>query len=185
MKMKKLSVPRILHELHGEETNIAEIILIYGIAVIAPLVVFFALRPVFSDLAVWKQIILFVILADLAGGVIANLTYGTTAYYEKKQWRKVLFIILHIAHPAGIWLLTGAQFPFLVYSAGFTILFSFITAFLFWQPRQQFAGFAFAVIGIALGFIIFSVPPYFRIASILYMLKLLYSFSVDHYGCRQ
>ncbi len=183
--MKKLKVPKIFHELHGEETNIAELLLIYGIALAAPAILYYTTRTGLPELPRWRTFLLFIMVADLAGGIIANLTYGTTAFYEKKQWRKVVFILLHVAHPAIIWLLTKTQLPFLIYTAGITLFFSFVTAFAFRQPRQQFAGFIFLCSAVAFSFILFGTTPFFRVVSILYMLKLIYSFSVDHYGCRE
>jgi hypothetical protein len=183
--MKKLKVPNLFRIFHGQETNIAELLLIYGIAIAAPVIVYFTTRSVLPELPWWITLLLFVIVADLAGGIIANLTYGATAFYEKRQWRKAVFILLHAAHPAVIYLLTREQLPFLVYTAGITLLFSFITAFAFRQPRQQFFGFISVCIAVAFGFILFGTAPFYRVVSILYMLKLIYSFSVDHYGCRE
>jgi hypothetical protein len=182
--MKKIKVPKFLYVLHGKETNIAELILIYGIAVITPVITYFSTRTTLPELPWWKTLLLFIILADLAGGLVANITYAATAFYEKKQWRKVVFIFLHIIHPAAIWFLTREYFPFLVFCAVVAVLFSFLTAFAFRQPRQQFAGFIGISLAVAFGFIMFTVSPYYRVASIFYMIKLIYSFSVDHYGCR-
>ena len=183
--MKKLKVPKFLHELHGEQTNIAELLLIYGFAVIGPVILYFTTRTGLPELAWWRTLLLFVIAADLSGGIIANLTYGTTAFYEKRQWRKAVFILAHAAHPAVLFLLTREQLPFWVYTGGITLFFSFLTAFAFRQPRQQFFGFIAVCISVAFGFILFGTTPFYRTVSILYMLKLIYSFSVDHYGCRE
>lgn len=183
--MKKLKVPKLFRILHGKETNIAELLLIYGIAISTPVILYFTTRSGLPALSRWRTLLLFFIVADLAGGIIANLSYGTTAFYEKRQWRKAVFILFHAAHPAAIYLLTKEQLPFLIFTAGITILFSFITAFAFRQPRQQFFGFIAVCVSVAFGFILFGATPFFRVVSILYMLKLVYSFSVDHYGCRE
>ena len=183
--MKKLIVPKLFRILHGEQTNIAELLLIYGAAAVTPVIVYFTTRSGLPDVSRWRTLLLLGIVADLAGGTIANLTYGATAFYEKRQWRKAVFLMLHIAHPALIYLLTKEQLPFLVFTAGITLLFSFITAFAFRQPRQQFFGFIAVCVAAAFGFILFGTTPFFRVVSILYMLKLIYSFSVDHYGCRE
>ncbi|MEM7334089.1 MAG: hypothetical protein AAF490_18535 [Chloroflexota bacterium] len=54
----------------------------------------------------WELIILFVIVVDVAGGVVANSTRSTNAWYHKQSlWVRLIFIGMHFIQPLTVMLI--------------------------------------------------------------------------------
>lgn len=75
--MKKMKVHIALHELMGEETTKFEFIYIFGFAIFSTLVIGWITRAELDSLVIWKLIMIILLMFDIFGGVIANLSYGT------------------------------------------------------------------------------------------------------------
>jgi hypothetical protein len=79
------------------------------------------------------------------------------------------------------WLLR-ADFWHAVIIWGYTIGSAFVVNALKASQLQVFAGGVLLSAGIAVAVLAAEVPKYFLVISLLFMIKLLFSFAVDHYG---
>jgi hypothetical protein len=95
---KKIRIPKILHEIHGEETNLATIICTYLAGIIVAAVFFLALNK--PEIPFWKTLVLSVVMLDVGAGAVANFSYSTNKYYEDNHRLRLPFILIHIFHPA-------------------------------------------------------------------------------------
>jgi hypothetical protein len=75
---REIKIPKLFHELHGETSKISTIILVYLTGIICSAITLVSLST--YDLDVWRYILLGVIVIDIAGGVVANLSSSTNSY---------------------------------------------------------------------------------------------------------
>jgi len=100
---KKVSIPSYLHELHGKQASIFDLLINYTTAIIAALIILFLARDL--SLATYKLVILGVLALDSAGGIVSNFTEGTNNYYIEKPKMRYVFIAFHVIQPLVlIWL---------------------------------------------------------------------------------
>jgi hypothetical protein len=100
--MRMVKIPKILHELHGELAPAYAIWTVYlGGTLTAVLFVLLLLNTT-TGLEWWKLVISALLMLDIAGGVIANLSRSTNEYYHApgNERLRAGFLILHIAQPA-------------------------------------------------------------------------------------
>lgn len=100
---KTISIPKSLHEFHGEESTIFSLILTYvsGIILASAVLLFYQ----FYDLTLWRQILLILICFDIGGGIVSNFTQGTREYYSKNRKRRWAFLSLHLLYPVLFYLI--------------------------------------------------------------------------------
>ena len=101
-----IAVPKWLHELHGTHSTRRDLALVQGCAWgVTALVAALA----FADgLPLWTVALLALLVVDIAGGVVSNVTPGTNAHYNASRRARVVFLALHVLQPAAlIWLFSG------------------------------------------------------------------------------
>jgi len=79
---KKVAIPSYLHELHGKQASVFDLLVNYTTAIIATIIILYLAKDL--SLEPYKLIILGVLALDLAGGVFSNFTEGTNNYYIEK-----------------------------------------------------------------------------------------------------
>jgi hypothetical protein len=79
--MKTVQIPASLHEVLGKESTVAELIMIGVSSAGTSLLLFSTTHSEWESLAVWKVILLFLLILDIMAGFVANLTYSTNYYY--------------------------------------------------------------------------------------------------------
>lgn len=177
MKNKKIKVPVYLHELHGEFPDIFTLIVTYLAGIISGILAMILTHNL--ALPVWKSILLFVLYADIAGGVISNFSSSTKNYYRSNKNLRISFILMHLIHPAIFILL----FPDFAYYFIFVGLFSIISCLLLTiiikNEIKITTALLLLLIGISLSFC-FRVPVNFLFSfAPIFMIKLVIGFSVD------
>lgn len=179
MQNKRIKVPKYLHELHGEYPDIFTLIGTYLSCLISGiLVIIFTSR---LGLPVWKSVLLFVLYADVAGGVISNFSSSTKDYYRNKKSLRLPFILMHLIHPA-LFILLFPDFPnYFIYVGLFTIPACLIVDRIN-QIEIQIATALFLFLSGTLFSFCFKIPVNFLFSfAPLFMLKLIIGFSVgDH-----
>jgi hypothetical protein len=94
---QKIRLPRLFHLLHGKEPALYEILITYLAAFITSLFIYPIINQAsFSELS--KSILLCLTL-DLAGGLVANATATTAAFYSRNPNLRTVYLYLHILHP--------------------------------------------------------------------------------------
>ncbi|MDV7396055.1 hypothetical protein RZS08_31980, partial [Arthrospira platensis SPKY1] len=74
-----VTIPAWLHFLHGKESNLADLVLVYGTALVSGLFIGFSLTITEALLSGQKLVIILLIL-DFSGGIVANFTRSTRTY---------------------------------------------------------------------------------------------------------
>ena len=183
--MKTVIVKRFFHELFGEETTRLDLISILTAAVLGSLLVLWLDVEHLSMLSLPVMIIVLILLADILGGVVANMTKGTQLYYKERPNLRQIFIFIHI-QPIIFALLIKS---YLIESV-FIYLYVALVATLINSIRHLHEHKALAALFlmmVALILIIFGMdmPPYVMIFFMFYMMKLILSFSVSHTHARK
>ncbi|GAE05312.1 hypothetical protein JCM10914_1408 [Paenibacillus sp. JCM 10914] len=92
-----------------------------------------------------------------------------------------MFIAIHV-HIIIIALLLNADIGYAVGIWAYTIAGTFIVNALIGKPSQRFVGGLLLSIGIGCTFLLSNIQPYMLTVGTMFMLKVLFSFAVDHYG---
>lgn len=176
-------IPKFLHVLLGTHQQRTELILIVIFTLTATLVVSWATAPYWLELKWYQILVLWLLFIDMSGGVVANLSTGTNNYYnaypKKGRW---LFIAVH-AQPLILATILQSQLSIAVAVWLYTILSaSLINSLREKVYHRLLAGtlYVTAIIGYVLSDI--SLPLPITLIYLLYMMKLIYSFAVDHTG---
>jgi len=179
--MKKvILIPKFFHELFGTEQRLSELILILIFTVTATLVTALSTTTYWQSLSGFQNFVLWLLFLDISGGVVANLSFGTNNHYKELPKGRWLFIAVHIQ---PLILAAVLQSPMLI--AIVIWLYTVLSASLINCLRQKIyhrllagALYSFAIIGYVLSDI--SLPSPISLIYLLYMMKVIYSFSVDH-----
>lgn len=175
MLNRTVKIPQWLHDIHGEEASPVCLMLTYIIGILYG-AAFLVLLPI--DLPIWKSILTFIILFDIGGGVISNLSTSTNQYYQKNERKRIVFLSLHILQPALMISVFPGECIYFIFVGAFTVTGSFIILFIKNIESQQVIASSLVSIGIFVS--LFFIKEYFILNSfgILFMIKLLLGFSV-------
>jgi hypothetical protein len=178
----KTQIPPSLHDIFGKTQTIFEIvtILVFGTGLT---VLLFLMNPKMTQsITWWRSALAFLLILDIFSGCVANFTYGTNTYYVAVSKKKrLVFILIHIHLLAIAWLLKLNLLTASIVWA-YAIACALLVNTLLGKNIQKFiaaillAGGTFTIV------IAESVPAYFLIIILLFMLKIQYAFPVDHYG---
>ncbi len=94
----KFKVHRLFHDLFGRETTTFDLL-----AIVIGSLSFAALTLILKwngDISNFKLIILTILALDIAGGVVANFTAGTTNYYAESLRKRYFFVLFHLLQPS-------------------------------------------------------------------------------------
>ncbi|PHS62355.1 MAG: hypothetical protein COB09_14840 [Thalassobium sp.] len=178
--MKIITMPQALHEVFGEQQTIAEIMATLTFALTGSAVMYFFLyQPANPDFN-WKTILGLILVADVFAGCIANFTHGTNRFYAERPKGRLIFILIHVHILAIAWLL-NAPFEYALLTWAFTIASALVINQLKNHALQKFSGAAFMCFGLFL-LILLPMPQWFLLCSVFFMIKVVFSFAVDHYA---
>ncbi|GKU77305.1 hypothetical protein [Paenibacillus sp. L3-i20] len=179
--MKQLQIPLFLHDIFGERQSLASImtILLSGGLLTATLYVIF---PGLTDnLPLWRTLLALLFIFDIFSGCIANFTASTSNFYAARKKNRIVFITIHF-HIVLVALLLGTDIWYSIGVWAYTITGAFIVNALIGKRSQLFV--AGVLLSIALGGIplLPDIQPYMQTIYLLFVLKVLFSFAVDHYS---
>lgn len=178
--MKQVLIPKALQEIFGERQSMASIasILLFGAILSTAVVMRFP--EMYDGIPVWQRVLSFLLIFDIFCGCIANFTESTNNYYAARHKMRLLFIAVHV-HIVVLALLLETD----VKNAVWVWLYTIVSAFAInglTGPRQRFVGGLLLAGGLGWVPMLPNMEPYTLIASLLFMLKVLYAFSVNHYA---
>lgn len=173
-----LPMPKFLHELFGKSTTKVELTIVLLSCIVLSSILLLYTHGEWSELAVWKKILLIILTVDITGGVIANVTKATNEYYQASQKKRLVFLAIHIQPLLLGWFFD--KFLLCVIVWFLTIMAALIISNLRGEGVQRTAGIAVALIGIC--FLIVLADTHLILNSLLalYILKLAFSFAVNH-----
>ena len=173
---KRMAIPGPLHELHGKQASIRDLLLNYAAAVIATLIILHLSRGL--SLSAFKMVILGALALDLAGGVVSNFTEGTNAYYTEKPGMRYLFIAFHIVQPVVLIWLFPSEFAGIAIISIYTLIAALAVNRLKEHARQRVYSAFLTVTGLSLSFLIGEIEPAVHLMLIFFIVKLIMSFAV-------
>lgn len=179
--MKPIKIPRLLHEVLGEEQGAFEIALV-ALGGLAAAAAFAALAPI-RTASVLARLAAIFLAADLGAGALANFTRGTSDYYALRPKLHRLFIAIHIHLPAMA-LLTGVDLGLSALIWAYTIAAATMVKLASPRLRIAVAGASLAVGTSLIGVLAWDSPAQ-RLAAGLFLVKLAYAFAVDHYAAER
>lgn len=179
--MKQIAIPAFLHEAFGERQDIREFVLIFVIGIGATALLLLVHPQAVSGLSVWRAALAALLILDVFAGCIANFTRGTNNYYAVRPTARRVFIAIHLHLPAVALLLGVAFVPALMVWA-YTISGAVLVNSLKDSRHQRFIGGALFAFGLFAAPQFVGFPIYMLVVAQMFMLKVLFAFSVDHYG---
>jgi hypothetical protein len=174
----RINISKYFQELHGEKTSFFSLMLVYFTSVvIASTISYFAIP---TDFAIWKRILFFIIIADIAGGAIANFTNSTNQFYQGKRKLRIAFISFHIIHPTLLLMLFPEEQALFIFMGIFTLCGCFTVNFLSDSEIQRLVAIFITLIGMTNLFLIPANINLLRLVPLLFFVKLLIGFSIKH-----
>jgi len=170
----------MFHEILGMQTTLLEINLILVPSLLVTMMLFYTNWNNMSGLPWINLVIIFLLVVDLAAGVIANFTYGTNKYYSSRPKLRRIFIAVHVQPLVFSWL-TGLYWTQFLVVWFYTAIIALVIDSLSGHSSQRPLAAAALTVGIAALVLFANLPTYFMLILALYMIKLILSFPVDHY----
>jgi hypothetical protein len=171
-------VPGVLRLVHGERPNLLDVLLVYAVgAVFGILAVVFAYSRV-ESLPAWKAVVLFLLAADVSGGVVAGFSSSTGAWYAAHPGARRAFIFVHFAEPALLYLLFDGRIAYWAFLYGFTVVAASLVTIIRDRSRQEAAAAALVAVGTVILLPIALATPFLAWFGPIYMLELILGFGV-------
>lgn len=173
-----MRIPNFLHEAFGKEQNIIQLIEILFFGIACTSLLFIHYPSIYNGLPLWRIMLAFVLVFDIFSGCISNFTKSTNDYYANNKKRQIIFISIHF-HLLLVAILLNISIKSVILVWIYTIICSFILIFLK-KENQVFVGGFLLCIGIA-GIPMLEMGSFMTIINTLFLIKVLYGFSVNHY----
>jgi hypothetical protein len=178
MRGREIAIPRAFWELHGERSTAFDLVLVYGTAVaFGVLALVFAWSRV-ADLPWWKSVLLFLVAADVSGGIVANFSAATDRYYAERPGHRWVFIFVHVVGPALLYLLFDGRLAYWVFLYVYTVAAASLVNVVQDRNRQEVAAAALLALGIVILLPLGLDVPFLAWFAPVYMIKLVSAFAV-------
>lgn len=179
--MKTVQMPAYLHDVFGERQSIGSLlaILMFGGVLTAAL---YAVFPNWTaGLPLWRSALAYLLIFDIFAGCIANFTASTSNFYAERKKNRIVFIAIHF-HIVLIALLLQTDIGNSLVVWGYTIIGAWIVNALTGKHSQRFVAGLLLSAGLGLIPMLPGITTAMIIVCLLFMLKVLFSFAVDHYS---
>ncbi len=176
-----IRIPPFLHDVLGKSQTVGEVLAIVFFGVGLTTLLFFGFPEMTRGLPLWRSSIAYVLVVDIFAGCVANFTYSTSNYYAAHNKKRLVFIAVHVHILIVAWLL-GVDFLPAVIIWGYTIAGALVVNALKGSQLQLFVAGVLLATGISVTVLGMESPNYFLVISLLFMMKVMFSFTVDHYG---
>lgn len=173
---KKVAIPSYLHELHGKQASVFDLLVNYTTAIIVTMIILYLAWDL--SLEPYRLIILGVLALDLAGGVVSNFTEGTNKYYIEKPTMRYVFIVFHLVQPLVlIWLFPNDWVGIAIISV-YTLIAMTVINSIREHLRQRVYGAFLMVIGLSISFLVGEMQTIVHLMLLLFVVKLVLAFAV-------
>lgn len=177
-----IRIPKFFHEILGESQKKIELICIILFAVLSTTFIIIFYADFLNTFSLLSQGMLLLLTLDITGGVIANLSFGTDQFYSQRKKARIVFIAIHI-QPLLIFLFTRQPLWIGIILWAYTILGALVLERFKNHPSQKvLAGFNLFVGLVLLFGFQSSLTPFVTFLMLLFLFKVLYSFSVNHHN---
>ncbi|MGK5509930.1 hypothetical protein [Brevibacillus formosus] len=179
--MKQIRIPAFLHDVFGEKQSIGSIgaILLFGGVLTTALYLRFP--ELTESLPIWRSTLALLLVFDIFSGCLANFTISTSNFYAAGKKNRIVFIAIHV-HIILVALLLKQNLAYSIGVWAYTIVGAFAVNALFGNRSQLFV--AGILLSVGLGWIplLPGMHPFLLITCLFFMVKVLFSFAVNHYG---
>ena len=176
-----IRIPPFLHDVLGESQTVGEVLVIVVFGVGFATLLFFGFPEMTQGLPLWRSALAYLLVVDIFAGCVANFTYSTSNHYAARSKERLVFIAVHVHILIVAWLL-GTDFLPAVIIWGYTIAGALVVNALKGSRFQLFVAGVLLATGIFVAVLVIEIPKYFLAISLLFMMKVMFSFAVDHYG---
>lgn len=174
-------IPKFFHEILGEYQRKSALLVIALFVLISGTTAGTLGFNDWNHLSFIKQLVMWLLFVDIAGGVVANITKGTDMFYHRHPEKRWIFIAIHIQPVILAW---SMEFP-LIYGVLLSIYTLLFAALLnVWRDAELQPLFAAGFTGVGLLFTAYfgqTIPFLAAVVLSFYVFKVLYSFSVFHH----
>jgi len=181
--MLRLTMPKFLHEVFGEQQSVIEIALTVIFSLVGTGVIFYNYSQTHTTELTWQLIASFIIIADILAGCLANFSRGTNDFYASKPKNRLTFIAIHFHIILVAWLL-NADMQASVQIWLYTIISALGINYLITHRLQLFIAATLLAFGLLL-LLQMSLPSWFIAVSLFFMVKVIFSFAVNHYSVKE
>ncbi|MCH8531348.1 MAG: hypothetical protein LAT65_10895 [Saccharospirillum sp.] len=176
---REYPIPASLKEVLGARQSAGALLCIALLTVLAAIIWNHSMGPDSGSVGMWRLVLAWLLMLDIAAGAVANFTPGTNAFYaERPVWRWG-FIAIHVHLPVVGWLL-GLPLAPLLWVWGYTIMAACLVNLCHGRRWQPVLAGSLLCAG-ALGTALLSLSPWLLSLALLFMIKVLYAFAVNHY----
>jgi hypothetical protein len=173
-------MPRLLWEIHGACPTLYSVWLVYVVGFLVAAL--FAVTVFDHTGSLWRSAVAGIVLFDIAGGAVANMTEETSAHYSGRPRERAVFRSLHVLQPGVMAFVLPAVWVGFLGVAVYTVAASWALEFVDGADVQRTLAGVCLVIGLA---VLLALYPRLETASLLligfsalFMVKLLLGFSV-------
>ncbi|HTF82134.1 MAG TPA: hypothetical protein VL947_10425 [Cytophagales bacterium] len=178
---KEVNIPKFLQELHGTRTSILELILTYAAGLLSAISACLILQNLQLSLAMWKEILLILVVADIGAGIVSNFTKGTNDYYSQRPKERWKFIAMHLLHPTlFFWIFQETPLAFISIALSILVATALVNS-VHNRTQQSIAAF-FIILGISLVPLLQLYNPMTTWFLSVFMIKLLLAFGIRRHG---
>jgi hypothetical protein len=174
---KKIQVHKFLFELFGRETTTFDLLsIVIGSLSFAGLTLALKWN---AGISIFKLVILTILALDIAGGVVANFTAGTTNYYADSLRKRYFFVLFHLLQPSIlIWIFPNDLQAILGVSI-YTLTSSIIVLNINKHNTQRITAITLLLLSFILSVLLNYSDPLLQIGMQLFSIKLILAFSVN------
>lgn len=182
--MKPIAMHRHLHDVFGVQQTLPELAATISFGIALPVALATRFPDLLSSVPLWRSALALILVLDIAAGCVANFTRSTNDFYAARPRNRWIFIAIHV-HAIIVALLLDTDFAASLVVWGYTIAGAVVVNVLKSNPLQTFAGGSLLAAGLSWLALYPGLSPFMSIVFALFMLKVLFSFAVDHYPCAQ
>ncbi|GIO09913.1 hypothetical protein J31TS6_59410 [Brevibacillus reuszeri] len=179
--MKQIRIPSFLHDVFGEGQSIASILAILLFGGCLTTVLYLQFPELTDSLPPWRSALALLLMFDIFSGCVANFTASTNNFYAARKTNRIVFISIHF-HIVLVALLLNTDIWYSIWVWAYTIAGAFIVNALLGKHSQRLIAGLLLSIGLGWVPLLPNLQPYMLITCLLFMLKVLFSFAVDHYA---
>jgi hypothetical protein len=176
-----LTIPSAFHEVLGERQDPRMLAAIGAVGLGGTALLIAAERATFTAVPTWQAALAALLVLDVICGALANFSPGTSDYYATRPRHRAAFLAIHV-HLVAIALLLGTGLLPAVGVWVVTIAAAVVvTTRRATSTQLQIAAAVVVAAGVTVP-ILFAGSTVMTAVSLLFVLKVVLAFGVDHYG---
>ncbi len=177
MKSRTVTIPKYLYEIHGRTQTALSLAATYIVGILTTVLVLFSTKQ--ESFSLTQYALLVALTLDIASGVVANSTQGTSDYYAENVLRRWIFLALHVTQPLLLIWLFPSDFLDITIIAALTLASGSIVNMLQTEAEQRVTAMSLLVLVLGCATLICSFSHKISLLlMLLYSTKIILAFAV-------